>query len=57
MSASSGHPMARIPAVPLAILTGALIGALLILLSGHNPARAYWAIVAGALAPKICPTR
>jgi ABC-type uncharacterized transport system permease subunit len=55
MSASSGHRMPRIPAVPLAILTGALIGALLILLSGHNPAAAYWAILVGALAPQNLP--
>jgi len=47
--------MPRIPAVPLAILTGALIGALLILLSGHNPAAAYWAILVGALAPGNLP--
>ncbi|HLX99244.1 MAG TPA: ABC transporter permease [Roseiarcus sp.] len=55
MSASSGHPMPRIPAVPLAILTGALIGALLILVSGHNPAAAYWAILNGALSPGNLP--
>jgi general nucleoside transport system permease protein len=47
--------MPRIPAVPLAILTGALIGALLILVSGHNPAAAYWAILNGALAPGNLP--
>src|SRR6185312_16425590 len=53
MSASFRIP--RIPAVPLAILTGALIGAVLILLSGHNPARAYWASLVGALAPGNLP--
>jgi simple sugar transport system permease protein len=47
--------MPRIPAVPLAILTGALIGAVLIFLSGHNPASAYWAILIGALAPQNLP--
>ena len=47
--------MPRIPAVPLAILTGAIIGALLILLSGHNPASAYWAILVGALAVQNLP--
>ena len=55
MSASFSPRMPRIPAVPLAILTGALIGALLILVSGHNPAAAYWAILNGALAPGNLP--
>jgi ABC-type uncharacterized transport system permease subunit len=55
MSASSVHRLPRIPAVPLAILTGALLGALLIFLSGHNPASAYWSILAGALAPENLP--
>ena len=55
MSASTVDQTLRIPAVPLAILTGALIGALLILVSGHNPASAYWAILVGALAPENLP--
>jgi general nucleoside transport system permease protein len=55
MNAPSLLRMPRIPAVPLAILTGAIIGALLILVSGHNPAQAYWAILAGALAPGNLP--
>jgi simple sugar transport system permease protein len=47
--------MPRIPATLLAIVIGALVGALLILASGHNPAAAYWAIVVGALAPQNLP--
>ena len=55
MNASSVYRVPRIPAVPLAILTGAIIGALLIFLSGHNPASAYWAILVGALAVQNLP--
>jgi len=55
MNASSVHRLPRIPAVPLAILTGALLGALLIFISGHNPASAYWSILIGALAPGNLP--
>lgn len=45
----------RIPAVPLAILVGVLIGGLLVLASGGNPVEAYAAIVAGALAWQNLP--
>lgn len=40
----------RLPAVPLAILVGVVIGGLLVLVSGGNPIEAYVQIVVGALA-------
>ncbi len=55
MSAPPARRLPRPPAVPLAILIGAVLGALLILASGGNPLTAYRAIVVGALAPGNLP--
>ena len=51
----SSAPARRLPAVPLAILIGTVLGALLILASGGNPLTAYRAIFVGALAPGNLP--
>lgn len=53
-------PVARpflggLPAVPVAIVFGVLVGGILILMSGGNPFQAYWQLVLGALAPQNWP--
>ncbi|OLP61234.1 ABC transporter permease [Xaviernesmea oryzae] len=45
----------RLPAVPMAILIGVVIGGLLVLVSGGNPFNAYWRILVGSLAPANWP--
>ncbi len=45
----------HVPPVATAILLGVVIGGLLVLLSGANPAEAYWQILIGALAPDNLP--
>jgi simple sugar transport system permease protein len=55
MSALTFRRPSRIPAAPLAIVIGVIVGALLILASGGNPLTAYWAILIGALAPASLP--
>jgi general nucleoside transport system permease protein len=47
--------LGRLPAVPVAIVFGVVVGGLLILLSGGNPINAYWQLVVGALAPTNWP--
>jgi ABC-type uncharacterized transport system permease subunit len=55
MTALTFRRPSRIPAAPLAIVIGVIVGALLILASGGNPLTAYWAILIGALAPASLP--
>ncbi|OLP56468.1 ABC transporter permease [Rhizobium rhizosphaerae] len=48
-------PALSLPAVPLAILIGVVLGGLLVLVSGGNPLDAYWRILVGSLAPANWP--
>ncbi|MCX5496673.1 ABC transporter permease [Kaistia dalseonensis] len=54
-SARSSFRLPRIPAVPLAVLVGVVLGALLVLVSGGDPVAAYREILIGALAPANWP--
>lgn len=51
----SSSRLPRLPAVPMAILVGVLLGGLLVLVSGGNPFTAYLAIVTGSLSWSSLP--
>ncbi|MBN9181988.1 MAG: ABC transporter permease, partial [Microbacterium sp.] len=54
-TARSSSRLPRLPAVPMAILVGVLLGGLLVLVSGGNPFTAYLAIVTGSLSWSSLP--
>ena len=55
MTYSAGRSWLRPPPVVIAVAFAIIVGGILVLVSGANPAEAYFQILAGALAPDNLP--